>query len=39
MATKEEILAAYEEAAKQEEQLAYTAFSKQDALTLGLRLV
>jgi len=39
MATKEEILALYEEVAAQEEQLCYSAFSKQDALTLGLRLV
>ena len=39
MATKEEILALYEEVASQEEQLCFTAFSKQDALTLGLRLV
>ena len=39
MANKEEILATYEEVAKQEEQLCFTSFSKQDALTLGLRLV
>ena len=35
---KEELLSLYEEAAKQEETLCYQSFSKQDALTLGIRL-